>query len=144
VEAQAVQALRLAVLRPGGAPEDAVWAGDEDPRAGHFAVLGPEGPAGAAVGVASVVPEAHPGGGAAGDWRVRGMATAPAARGQGVGAALLEACVAHAAGSGARRVWCHARVRAVSLYERAGFACETGEFDVAGLGPHRRMALVVA
>jgi ribosomal protein S18 acetylase RimI-like enzyme len=128
------------VLRPGRTERDVVWPGDEHPEAGHFAVY-----AGglAAVGVATVVPEPHPSDPRDGDWRVRGMATDPSARGQGLGAALLAACVEHAAAHGAVRVWCSARVAAVSLYRRAGFAVETGEYDVPGIGPHRRMALRV-
>jgi predicted GNAT family N-acyltransferase len=33
-------------------------------------------------------------------------------------------------------VWCNARVRARSLYERAGFTVVSEEFDVPEIGPH--------
>src|ERR1700761_82233 len=48
-----------------------------------------------------------------GDWRVRGMATKPHARGRGAGTAVLQALVRHAVAQGATRVWCNARTRAL-------------------------------
>ena len=119
------------MLRPGLPPAAAVWPGDDDPRAGHYVVRGGDGDV---LAVGSVVPEA-PG------WRVRGMATAPAARGRGLGAEILEALIAHARAHGATLIWCNARRRATSLYGRAGFVAVGEEWDEPGLGPHRRMQL---
>jgi ribosomal protein S18 acetylase RimI-like enzyme len=116
-----------------------LWAGDDSPGAGHFAVF----VSGAAVAVATVVPEPHPSDPRPGDFRLRGMATAEGHRGRGYAGRLTAACVDHARTSGGLRVWLQARPAAVGLYERAGFARETGEFDVPGLGPHVRMALAV-
>jgi ribosomal protein S18 acetylase RimI-like enzyme len=132
VDAAAVRPLRLRVLRAGGAPADTIWPGDDDPAAAHLAIDD--------VAVATVVPEPHPVAPRPGDWRIRGMATAPEARGRGHGAALVDACLAHARERGGGRVWLHARIAAVPLYERAGFTAETGEFDVPGIGPHVRMS----
>ena len=74
-----------------------------------------------------------------GDWRVRGMATAPQARGRGAGTAVLAALVEHAQVSGAKRIWCNARVPAISLYERAGFRVVSDVFEPPEIGPHVRM-----
>lgn len=90
------------------------------------------------VAVGLVGPEGEPG-----DWRVRGMATVPGARGRGAGSAILQALVQHAAAHGARRVWCNARKRARSLYERAGFEVTSEEFEPPRIGPHYRMELRV-
>jgi GNAT superfamily N-acetyltransferase len=79
-----------------------------------------------------------------GSWRVRGMATAPHARGRGAGTALLEALIEHARAERARRVWCNARTPALSLYRRAGFVETSGEFELPRIGPHVRMELVLA
>ena len=123
--------LRALILREAGPPESAVWPGDDDPRAGHYAVLGEDG---AALAVGSVVVEG-------GGWRVRGMATAPEARGRGLGAVVLAALLEHALEHGGGLVWCNARPRAESLYARAGFVA-VGEPWVDPLtGPHRRMEL---
>jgi GNAT superfamily N-acetyltransferase len=92
--------------------------------------------------VASIVPEPHPADPRPGDLRLRGMATAPAERGRGLGAALVAACLAFAREEGAPRVWLNARTPAVGLYARAGFARETGVVEVPGIGPHVRMSRV--
>jgi ribosomal protein S18 acetylase RimI-like enzyme len=74
------------------------------------------------------------------EWRVRGMATEPEARGRGAGSAVLDALIEHAAAQGATRIWCNARIPAVSLYARAGFEVESEEFEIPGIGPHVVMA----
>jgi GNAT superfamily N-acetyltransferase len=71
------------------------------------------------------------------------MATVERARGQGIGAALLHACIRHARDAGATRVWCHARVPARSLYERAGMRAVGRQFELQGIGPHVLMCLAI-
>ena len=139
MDAAAVRPLRLAVLRAGADADAAVWPGDDASEAGHFAVLDGD----AVVAVATVVPEPHPVDGRPGDFRLRGMATGERHRGQGFGALLVQASLAHVAAHGAARVWLQARPAAVALYSRAGFVRETDEFDVPGLGPHVRMSRTV-
>src|SRR3954469_22641085 len=137
VPTDAVHALRQAVLRPHQRLDEMAWPGDDDPRAGHFGA-GPED--GGLLGGATVVPEPHPLDPREGDWRVRGMATAPQARGRGAGAALLDACLAHARAHGGRRVWCNARTGVAGFYERARFAAEGPPLQLPGIGPHRRVS----
>ncbi len=91
------------------------------------------------VGVGFVSPDGEPGA-----WRVRGMATEPAARGQGAGSAVLGALVNHAREQGAVRVWCNARIVARTFYERAGFRVISEEFDVPEIGPHYVMELALS
>src|ERR1700727_2373685 len=81
---------------------------------------------------------------APGDWRVRGMATNPHVRGRGAGSEVLQALVQYAVAHGATRVWCNARTRARTLYERAGFVVASDEFEPPDIGPHYRMELPVA
>lgn len=90
------------------------------------------------VGVGLVGPDGGPGA-----WRIRGMATEPAARGQGAGTAVLAALIEYAGAHGASRIWCNARVRARTLYERAGLRAISVEFDVPRIGPHYVMELVL-
>jgi ribosomal protein S18 acetylase RimI-like enzyme len=118
--------LRQAVLRPHQALGD--LAASEPP--GAFAV-GAFGDGDELVAVGLVGPD-----GAPGSWRVRGMATAPEARGHGLGTAVLDALLGHATAQGARRVWCNARTPARSLYERAGFRAVSEEFELPYIGPH--------
>ena len=125
--------LRHAVLRPHESIE--AIAGHELPDT--FAV-GAFDDDDQLISVGFVSPDGGPGA-----WRVRGMATAPEARGRGAGSAVLAALVAHARGRGAARVWCNARVGARTLYERAGFRVSSEEFEVPGIGPHYVMELTL-
>jgi GNAT superfamily N-acetyltransferase len=108
----------LAETAPGGAVEFGVFDGE------------------GLVAVGLVGPDGEPG-----DWRVRGMATAPHARGRGAGTQVLQALVQHAIDNGATRLWCNARTPARSLYERAGFIATSDEFETPRIGPHYRMEL---
>jgi GNAT superfamily N-acetyltransferase len=117
------------VLRAGLGPESVVWPGDDDPRTGHVLVDG--------LAAGSVMPQED------GSWRVRGMATAPEARGRGLGARVLRELVDHARAHGTTLVWCYARPAAMPLYARAGFVAVGEPFDEPGLGPHQRMELEV-
>jgi GNAT superfamily N-acetyltransferase len=134
VPVEVVRPLRQAILRPHQGLAEQVYPGDALPGAAHFAARA--APGGEPVGIASVSPEPHPHAPQAGDWRVRGMATAPAARGTGAGGRLLAACLAHARTHGATRVWCNARTPARGFYERAGFTTEGEEFELPDIGPH--------
>jgi GNAT superfamily N-acetyltransferase len=127
------RALRQTVLRPHESLEE--MAAHEP--AGAFAVGAFEGEALIAVGL--VGPD-----GDSGEWRVRGMATAPQARGRGAGTAVLAALLARAGAEGARRIWCNARTPARSLYERAGMRAVSDEFEIPPIGPHFVMELRTA
>ncbi len=122
------RALRQAVLRPHQTVDE--MAADEP--AGSFAIGAFDGEALIAVGLVGA--DGEPGA-----WRVRGMATAPHARGKGAGAAVLDALVTHAIANGATRVWCNARTPARSLYERAGLRAVSEEFEIPEIGPHFAM-----
>ncbi|MGN6870383.1 MAG: GNAT family N-acetyltransferase [Solirubrobacteraceae bacterium] len=124
--------LRQQVLRPHQAVEE--LAGHEPAGAVAFGAF--QGSELVAVGL--VGRDGEPG-----DWRVRGMATAPRARGQGAGSAVLHALVQHAIAHGARRVWCNARTPALTLYQRAGFVVASDEFELPDIGPRYRMELPV-
>jgi ribosomal protein S18 acetylase RimI-like enzyme len=123
--AAATRPLRQSVLRPHQTVDE--LAAHEQPDA--FAVGAYDGDE--LVSVGFVGPEGEPGA-----WRVRGMATAPHARGRGAGRAVLDALVAHAAAHGAERVWCNARTPARRFYERAGFEVVSDEFELPEIGPH--------
>ena len=113
------------MLRPHETLEQ--MAESEPPDA--FAVGVFEGPELIAVGL--IGPEGEPG-----TWRVRGMATAPAARGRGAGSAVLKALLEHARSRGAQRVWANVRIGARTLYERAGLRVVSEVFELPDIGPH--------
>ncbi len=77
-------------------------------------------------------------------WRIRGMAAHPEHRGQGLGTLVLDRLLAELRLRDAKLAWCHARVRAVPLYERAGFATIGEAWDDPEIGPHVRMWTLLA
>jgi predicted GNAT family N-acyltransferase len=73
-------------------------------------------------------------------WQLRGMATVPERRGEGIGAAVLARALAEIEARGGELVWCDARTTAVRFYGTHGFAAEGAEFLHAESGiPHFRM-----
>ena len=122
--------LRQSVLRPHQTLEQLACEEPTDVFAvGAFAAEEP-------IAVGLIAPDGQPGG-----WRIRGMATAPDARGQGAGTAVLEALLQHAIGNGARLIWCNARTPARSFYERGGLTVVSEEFELPQIGPHLVMEL---
>ena len=122
--------LRQAVLRPHQTLEEVAAHEPAD----AYAVGAFDG--GELICAGFVMPDGEPGA-----WRIRGMATAPSARGRGAGSAVLDALVAHARAQGAQRIWCNARTPARSLYERAGLRVASEEFELPDIGPHFVMEL---
>lgn len=92
-------------------------AGDDHPDVVTFAARDADG---TVVGCTGLFPEPCPGLSGPG-WRVRRVATAEEWRGRGVGAAVLNAALAHAAGHGPGLVWCNATPSGARLFARAGF-----------------------
>lgn len=78
-----------------------------------------------------------------GDWRIRGMATSPSARGRGAGRLVLDALLAHARGHQGALVWCNARTPAQGFYELAGFQTLGEPWEEPEIGQHVRMWLAV-
>jgi GNAT superfamily N-acetyltransferase len=141
--------LRQEVLRPGRAVRDCVYPGEDDPTTAHGAALRRADASGGgdlvvlAVGVVLAEPPPWDPGRADG-WRIRGMATRAAMRGQGLGRQVLDLLVGHVAGHGGGLVWCNARTPALGLYERAGFAPRGEVFELPEIGPHQVMWRTVA
>jgi GNAT superfamily N-acetyltransferase len=130
-------ALRQRVLRPHLDISAVRLAGDDDPLTATFAARTPDGEV---VGSAIVRPEPCPWRpDDPGAWRLRGMATDEALRGQGVGARVLRAAIAHVVLGGGELVWCNARTPARSFYERAGFEVHGDEWVDPQIGPHVAM-----
>lgn len=73
-------------------------------------------------------------------YQLRGMATRPNLQGHGIGAAMLaEAERSIAANTDIRQLWCNARSPAVAFYQKMGWSVASDAFDVASVGPHRKM-----
>ncbi|RBM19040.1 GNAT family N-acetyltransferase [Streptomyces sp. PT12] len=137
VPRDAVLDLRWRVLRPGHPRNAAEFAEDAREDTYHLAAFDGEGAE--VLACVSLFPEPLPGDPRVAH-RIRGMASAPAVRGRGFGAALLGAAGTEAALRGAELLWCNGRVEAVGFYVRHGFSVVGEEFVIEGVGPHHVMA----
>jgi len=131
ITAAQTRPLRHLVLRPTQPAAATDYPGDHSPDTRHFGAV----EQGRLVGIASLYKEPRADGPADG-WRLRGMATAPEARGRGAGRALLRACRDHVAVAGGGELWCNARVVATAFYTAAGFEAVGPHFDIEDIGPH--------
>ena len=160
VEPGLARELRRRVLRPMAAP-DAVLPGDDVAGAVHFAVLDPAGrplstcfifrdaypaPLPAELAEVAELADEQPDGPAGTQparpptWHLRQMATEPAARFRGAGAAVMRAVFAHVAEAGGGLLWCNARETAVGFYRAQGLR-SAGVIPPQGDPPvaHQRM-----
>lgn len=125
--------LRHQVLREGKPRESAIFAGDELAATTHWGACAEDG---RILAVATLMRSPKPGSSLPA-WQVRGMASAPEVRGQGFGAAVLQAVMVYVASQEPGAVlWCNARVGALGFYRAQGFETEGPEFEIAGVGPH--------
>jgi GNAT superfamily N-acetyltransferase len=132
-----VRPYRLAWLRRGTASENVVFTGDDASDTVHLLARGSDGaPAGVASWMHSPSPD-RPGEPAL---QLRGMATDPARRRQGVGRALVDAGMTLAGERGLTWVWANARDSALDFYRAAGFEVVGDGFVTADTQlPHHRI-----
>jgi predicted GNAT family N-acyltransferase len=130
--------LRQKVLRPHQSLDEVRFMGDDDPRAAHFVARRSDGEV---IGVVSLMAEPAPWDPSSSAWRLRGMATDPAVRGERIGAALLAAVVGEAEQRGGGPLWCAARHSAIGFYEKGGWITVGEPWEEPTIGPHIAMRL---
>ena len=135
ITAAETRPVRQAVLRPDQPPETTLYQGDEAPGAWHVGAYVDD----QLLGTASVYTEAPAGEADPCAYRLRGMAVLPGFRGQGVGRALVQACVRHVLAHGGNTLWCNGRVSALGFYQALGFRPIGDVFDLPISGPHYRL-----
>jgi GNAT superfamily N-acetyltransferase len=120
VDGSVTTELRRSVLRPHW-PVGSVMHGDAEPEAVHIAAVD----GGAALCACVLFPRSYPLRPEVTEaWQLRGMATRPERRSQGLGAAVLATVAAELTARGAVLVWCEAREAAAEFYRRNGFVAE--------------------
>ena len=129
-EAPLLESLRREVfVDEQGVPPEIEWDG-QDPQCRHVVALDAEG---RAIGCGRLLPDGH----------IGRLAVRRNWRGQGVGAALLDALIELARGDGHREVALNAQTHALAFYARRGFAPSGEPFIEAGI-PHQAMAQSLA
>jgi len=125
--------LRYDMLRAGLPPEAAIFEGDHEPTSRHYGAFADQ----RNVGCASFHLNCwldEPA------WQLRGMATAPDFRGNGLGRAMLSFVESDLlATQPVHLLWCNARVPAARFYQRLGWQIVSEEFEIPTAGPHVRM-----
>lgn len=76
-------------------------------------------------------------------YRLRAMATDPAVRGYGVGAAILSFGIEQLKGKKVKLLWCDARLIATGFYEKQNFKIKGQVYQVPKIGPHKLMYKVL-
>lgn len=132
ISAAETRPLRQRVLRPHQRAEELIFGGDDHPEALHAGAFY----RGELIGIASVSPGPRPGHDDPSPWQLRGMAVLPGAQGEGVGRALIEACVAHVTAHAGRTLWCNGRTPALGFYTGLGFTAVGEQFHIPNSGPH--------
>lgn len=125
------------MLREGLPRSEAIFPGDDAPTSRHYGVFRGD----RALCCATLHLNAWEGEPA---WQLRGMATAPEVRGQGLGRRVMELIEqdVRARATGGQPVlllWCNARVPAVEFYRRMGWQVVSESFEIPTAGPHVRM-----
>lgn len=135
--------LRHRVLRPHQTLADCDYPGDRHPANFHLGVLDTTPSPHAVVCIGTFHAEQNPDLPGAHHYRLRGMATEPHLRGQGLGGLLLRDAFERLRQRGADRLWCHAREGAIAFYTRLGFLGHGELFEVPGIGRHLVMSIAL-
>jgi zinc protease len=119
--------IRSEILRPGQPEQNSIYPLDEDENALHLgAIKNSE-----LVGVASIFKEAATRKDLTDAWRLRGMATIEAVRGEGHGKQLVETAIQYIAFQGGGNLWFNARHNVQGFYENLGFQVEGDPYEIS-------------
>lgn len=136
ITAEDTMDLRSRILRPGQPLEACRYAEDNLVTTFHIGVLID----GRIVGNGTFMQQQHP------DleafqlaYRLRGMATDPEVRHQGLGRLILETAENELKKRQCDLLWFNARVSSEGFYHKLGYDVIGNIFDIAGIGPHKVM-----
>ncbi|MGL6058950.1 MAG: GNAT family N-acetyltransferase [Culicoidibacterales bacterium] len=130
LKTQQTYPLRQAVLRPNRPLSACQFPADDRATTYHFGIVTEEGMV-VAIATFLKTEQGH---------QLRGMACDPACQNQGLGSKLLIQAYWHLQAFGITTIWCQARLRVRSFYERLGFTSDGVVFHVPDVGPHIKMA----
>jgi predicted GNAT family N-acyltransferase len=140
IDAKDTLELRSQILRNNKEPSECYFEHDNDDLTFHLGAFVDDKLA----SVASFYMEKHADLDEEYQYRLRGMATLPEFRGQGLSSALLRTAFPIIKNNNVHSVWCNARKSAVGFYEKVGFETIGDEFNIADIGPHLLMIKNIA
>jgi predicted GNAT family N-acyltransferase len=127
--------LRKNILKPFLSEQECINPGDDSDDTYHFGLFHKN----ELITVATFLQEAHPNLSSHYPYRLRGMATHSLFHGQGFGQALMNHSMQFLKMRGCDLIWCNAREKAFSFYEKLGFLYSGNYFDLPRIGPHKVM-----
>lgn len=127
--------LRQKVLKPFLHADDCVNPGDDAPTTFHLGLFHER----KLVTVCTFLNEPHPEFSAGNPFRLRGMATDQNYNGQGFGRILLQHGTSLLRQKYSDLLWCNAREKAFSFYQKLGFEFRGPQFEMDRIGPHKIM-----
>lgn len=135
ISAADTHSIRQQVLRPNLTVDQCHFDGDLDEATFHLGAFAD----GTLIGIATMMRDTSPEltDVSSDQFRLRGMAVIPEYRDQGIGRAILDACIEEVRQRECDLFWCNARETAARFYTAAGFS-KTSEntFDIPTAGPH--------
>ena len=132
ISAQETYPVRHPILRAGRPLEDCHFEGDDLDSTFHIGLFDKE----KLVGVASFFKNTNTKFDTANQYQLRGMAILSSYQGKGLGKLILQYGENELKTLNTILLWCNARERAVTFYEKQNYK-KTGEpFDIKGIGTH--------
>jgi predicted GNAT family N-acyltransferase len=136
ISASDTVSIRHQVLRQNQTLEDCVYPGDDSEQTFHLGAFID----GKLVSVASFYFDKHPDLEEPYQYRLRGMATLPEFRNQGLSSELLTIAFPIIKQNFCKLIWCNARESAQGFYKHVGFHIDSDRFNINGIGPHYLMS----
>lgn len=127
--------LRKNILKPFLTEEECINPGDDFEDTYHFGLFHKR----ELITVATFLQESHPNLSAHYPYRLRGMATHSLFQGRGFGQSVMNHSMQFLKMRGCDLIWCNAREKAFSFYEKLGFLYSGNYFDLPRIGPHKVM-----
>ncbi len=135
ISSEIVLPLRQKVLRPLLTPNECIYPEDKEATTFHLGLYYSE----QLISVATFIYQSSKTLNGGAPYRLRGMATAEKYRGQGYGEKVLQVGVDILLAKRCDLLWCYARLRAFSFYEKQGFKFQGDLFEIPEIGPHKVM-----
>ena len=140
ISALETHAVRHPVLRPGLPRKTCIFDGDESESTLHLGAFCEK----KMIGVLTLIFNPEYASAQVPNVQLRGMGVLRTERGQGIGAALVQAAEKQVRQQKIGLIWMNARLIAVPFYQKMGYSVNGAEFDIPVAGPHHYMTKYIS